>query len=253
MKINFSVRYRIRYMLLSCWITSRDVYLIDPVCHRRRYRSPYVSRRIRRNIPGNAREETHDRSKVASSPETRTKPRERPENKCATRATQKTTIPEMPLQIRAMPARWCARRFKRTVRLFPPPSASSSFFSHLPPSHLFGPPVFPCSILLQLLGRAMPSSTLSRVFSEGRGTGEAEGNAVTRENPLRNVFGPCTARYYLQSRACIKYMCEKRKEDARNFKRERFGTRRKLVTRRKMRCTAKTKVESEREWFSNSI
>lgn len=125
---------------------------------------------------------------------------------------------------------------KEPVRLFPPPSASS-FFPHLPPSHLFGPPVFPCSVLLQLLGRAIPSTTLSRVFSEGRGGGEAGGNAVTRENPLRNVFGPCTARYYLQSRACIKYMCEERKEDARNFKRERFGTRRKLVTSRK--CDAR--------------
>jgi len=45
--------------------------------------------------------------------------------------------------------------------------------------------------------------------------GEREGNAVTRENPLRNVFGPCTARYYLQSRACVRYTCKREERERR--------------------------------------
>lgn len=50
-----------------------------------------------------------------------------------------------------------------------------------------------------------------RVASSGRrNDGEKEerqeGNAVTRENPLRNVFGACTTRCYLQCRACKIYV-----------------------------------------------
>lgn len=134
----------------------------------------------------------------------------------------------MPLQIRA--TRWCARQFKRTVRLFPPPSASS-FFSLSSPSLAFvwssGFPVLypppsprPCNPIVDAESRFLGKKRETR---ERRRRGG--GNAVTRENPLRNVFGPCTARYHLQSRACIKYICKKRKEDARNFKREGFGTR----------------------------
>lgn len=130
-----------------------------------RYRSPCVtSARIRKNISGNTQEETDDRRKVASSPETRTRHGEakgKTENKCATRATQRTTIPEMPLQIRTMPARWCARQFKRTVRLFPPPTPISFFFSLFRICLVFR---FSRSILLFLLGRAIPSSLLTRVF-----------------------------------------------------------------------------------------
>lgn len=58
-------------------------------------------------------------------------------------------------------------------------------------------------------GRAIPSSAPSRVSYKEKERRRRE--RETRENPLRNVFGPCAARYYLQSRAYIKYTCREEK------------------------------------------
>lgn len=85
---------------------------------------------------------------------------------------------------------------------FPPdhpalPSHSLSLFSHLPLPRLFGPP--PRGTRVSHVSsshprsRTIPSSLagkgrIGKKKREGR-----EGNAVTRENPLRNVFSPCTA------------------------------------------------------------
>lgn len=141
----------------------------------------------------------------------------------------------MPLQIRATPppplARRCARQFKRTVRL----SSLSHFFSHLPLSRLFGPrsllPPQPPR------GRAIPSSAPSRVSYKEKERRRRE--RETRENPLRNVFGPCAARYYLQSRTYIKYTRREEKgHDEKRGKREFF---RKASLRKRTRRRLRTK------------
>lgn len=72
-------------------------------------------------------------------------------------------------------------------------------------------PTLPLFTLSPLWDRRRVASSRKRKDGGGGGKGE-EGNAVTRENPLRNVFGPCTVQYHLQSRACVKYTCKKRKK-----------------------------------------
>lgn len=109
-------------------------------------------------------------------------------------------------------ARRCARQFKRTVRL----SSLSHFFSHLPLSRLFGPS-FPSSSSTSP-GPCNPIVGAEPRLVQGEGKAE-ERERETRENPLRNVFGPCAARYYLQSRAYIKYT--RREEKGHDEKRER--------------------------------
>lgn len=126
----------------------------------------------------------------------------------------------MPLQIRATPpplARRCARQFKRTVRL----SSLSHFFL----ISLFHVCLVPRSLLppQPRRGRAIPSSAPSRVSYKEKERRRRE--RETRENPLRNVFGPCAARYYLQSRAYIKYTCREEKGHDEKRERESFSER----------------------------
>lgn len=144
------------------------------------------------------------------------------------RATQRTAIPEMPLQIRA--ARPVRASVQKNRPSFPPvfphpalPSTSYLFFliflfcvclvllHAVPASHTssFHPP--PPPRVVQSHRRRRVAS--SRKREDGAKEKGREENAVTRENPLRNVFGPCTTQCYLQSRACVKYTCKRRKDE----------------------------------------
>lgn len=128
----------------------------------------------------------------------------------------------MPLQIRATPP-----PFRPTVRASVQknrPSFLSISFFFSSPSFTFVWSLVPF-FLLNLPG-AVQSHRRRRAASRTRrrkGGGERE--RETRENPLRNVFGPCAARYYLQSRAYIKYTCREEKGHDEKRERESFSER----------------------------
>lgn len=106
----------------------------------------------------------------------------------------------MPLQIRATPSPGGARFSSKEPSVFP---LYLIFFSS--PSFTFVWFSFLLPVFLLNLPRVVQSHRRRRAASRRRRIGR--GGGVARENPLRNVFGPCAARYYLQSRAYIKYTC----------------------------------------------
>lgn len=134
-------------------------------------------------------------------------------------ATQRRAIPEMPLQIRA--ARPVRASVQKNRSSFPPvypfhasfPSPSISFFSSASSAFVWSsstrvpvPPRFRFPPLRSYNPIVGVESRLAGKGTMGEKEERQEGNAVTRENPLRNVFGACTTRCYLQCRACKIYV-----------------------------------------------
>lgn len=133
-------------------------------------------------------------------------------------------------------ARRCARQFKRTVRL----SSLSHFFL----ISLFHVCLVPRSLLPPQppRSRAIPSSAPSRVSYKEKERRRRE--RETRENPLRNVFGPCAARYYLQSRAYIKYIRVERRKGTVKREKERVFPKG-LVTKTHTTTSCERKAEGD--------
>lgn len=91
-------------------------------------------------------------------------------------------------------------------------------------------------------GRAIPSSAPSRVSYKEKERRRRE--RETRENPLRNVFGPCAARYYLQSRAYIKYIRVERRKGTVKREKERVFPKG-LVTKTHTTTSCERKAEGD--------
>lgn len=204
-----------------------NVYLMDSTPPLRQYRSPASYRDNRQGLGGTSRG-TWEKRAVAGRHSSRKWPRHRNDGERRRRGGKRINARRYTEEgqsrkclCKSEQLARCAHQFKRTVRLSLPsthPTLPShpllSLFSHLPPLRLFGPPPreYPCPPTLPLpTPEVVQSHRRRRVASSGkRNDGEKEerqeGNAVTRENPLRNVFGACTTRCYLQCRACKIYV-----------------------------------------------
>lgn len=181
------------------------------------------------NIPRNAGETRYRRetlaSKVASSPERGRETAARGKRINATRYTEEGNPGNAFANQSSSPGARISSKESSVFPSRPPiprflshPHSSPSLFSHLPLLRLFGPPPRGIRDPHFLFPPPRPyNPTVGSRLLAGRGKmgkeeeGRENGNAVTRENPLRNVFGPCTAQYHLQSRACVKCTCKKRK------------------------------------------
>lgn len=197
-------------------------YLMDSTSPLRQYRSPASYRDNRQGLGGTSRG-TWEKRAVAGRRSSRKWPRHRNDGERrrrggkrinARRYTEEGNPGNAFANQSSSPG---ARISSKEPFVFPSrlpiPSPSISFFSSASSAFVWSsstrvpvPPTLPLPT-----PEVVQSHRRRRVASSGkRNDGEKgerqEGNAVTRENPLRNVFGACTTRCYLQCRACKIYV-----------------------------------------------